>query len=174
MAQIHDAHTYTTRAYIARVRILKNKYLPSIVVDKNLDVVKPQTHSKLLEQKTLRTSQKQIDVLKKQILELEERLESLEFQSNVPTSRNKIEIAIKDIFSQMSTIVNVYSRPTQSGLVLIVGHNSEDISNPLRQTQQGIVELEEKFPNIDFDPWILHLKEIQDEHIHLSKLIFNK
>ena len=164
-----------TRAYIIRAKILKKKYLPSISTNKkNLDESEPQTHNTLVKQKILRTDQKQIGILKNQILELEKRLETLEFQSNVPTPRNTIEIAVKDIFSEMSTIVNVYSRPTQSGLVLIVGHNSEDISNPLHQTQQGIVELEEKFPNIDFDPWILHLKEIQDEHIHLSKLIFSK
>ena len=164
-----------TEAYLAKARFLQKKYRPSTEFRiENSEVVKPQMHKELSEQKILQTIQKQIDVVRGQLLELEERLESLEFQSNAPTSRNEIEIAVKDIFSQMPTIVSVYSRPTQAGLVLIVGHNSEDISNPFRQIQQGIVKLEKKFPNVDFEPWILHLKEIQDEHLHLSKLIFKK
>ena len=164
-----------SKALIAQAKFLQKKHFFSIEFGiKDLEMVKPQLHKELLEQKTLQTIQKQIDVVRGQLLEMEQRLESLEFQSNVPTSRNKMEIAVKDIFAQMSTIVRVYSRPTQSGLVLIIGHNSEDISNPLRQIQQGIVRLKKKFPNVDFDPWILRSKEIQDEHLHLSKLIFKK
>ena len=98
---------------------------------------------------------------------------ALGLKLNTPDSA-KIEALVKKIFAEMPTIKSVYSRPTQSGFALITIHNSKTISNAIDQIQPGFAKLENEFPDVYFEPCILHSREVQKEHLQQSKMIFKR
>lgn len=104
---------------------------------------------------------------------LEHEFRALELKLSTPDSA-KVEALVKKIFSEMPTIKSVYSRPTQSGFALITIHNSKTISNAIDQIQPGFAKLENEFPDVYFEPCILHSQEVQKEHLQQSKMIFKR
>ena len=104
---------------------------------------------------------------------LKHELRALELKLNMPDSA-KVEALVKKNFSKVPTIRSVYSRPTQSGFVLITIHNSKTISNAIDQIQPGFAKLENEFPDMHFELCVLHSQEVQEEHLQQSKMIFKR
>ena len=119
------------------------------------------------------SQERQIDLLNRRQHEIERRVSALEYESNM---RNPIEIEAlaKKIFAEMPAIKSVYARPTQSGFVLITIHNSETISNVIEQIQPGFAKLEDEFPDMYFEPRIIHSSDVQEEYLQQSKMIFKR
>lgn len=109
-------------------------------------------------------------------LALESRMDSLEFTSNTVINNkiDKIEEFTNKIFSKINIIKDILYRPAPSGLILIVIHDSDDLSEVLDDTQKGIFQLEEAFPTIYFEPWILHISEVTNEHLNQSHSILER
>ena len=129
------------------------------------------------QQKTVTPLEDEVHLLKDQHFALESRVDSLEFKSNISPIQDKIgriEDFTNKIFSEIPIITNVSYRPSSSGLTIIVIHNSDDVSNAIDQIQKGISKLEEAFPNIYFEPWVLHITEVRNEHLQQSKTIFQR
>ena len=112
------------------------------------------------------------------IISFSERLHELERRvgvlENTPNTQStvRIEHIVKKIFSEISIIEKMYIKPMQSDFMLVIVHNANTLSNALDHIQPGLDELEDEFPNLYFDPWILRPNEIHTGHIEQSKLIF--
>ena len=115
----------------------------------------------------------QIELLHRRSHEHERRILDLEYKLNISTP-DKIINSIRKIFSKIPIIESVYSRSTQSGFILVTIYNEGNISDALKQIQQGFIKLEDEFPNTYFEPWILHLTEVQNEHLLQSTMIFKR
>lgn len=83
-----------------------------------------------------------------------------------------LEFPIKQILSKIPVVKNVYAKPIQNGFLLTIVYESETISDAVKQIQPGLSELEDAFPDTYFDPHLLHLNNVQEEHLQLSALIF--
>ena len=115
----------------------------------------------------------EIMLLKRRITELERRVDTLQSMSDAqPSDRTKS--LIKKIFSKVPIIKKIYTKPEQSGILLIIVHNSETISSAIDHIQPGLDKLEVELPDLYFDPWILRPNEIYEEHLQQSKLIFER
>lgn len=115
----------------------------------------------------------EISLLNQRIHELERRVDTLESMSDTqPPART--ESLIKRIFSEVPIIKKIYTKPAQSGFLLIIVHSSKTISSAIDHIQPGLDKLEVEFPDLYFDPWILRPNEIYEEHLQQSKLIFER
>ena len=115
----------------------------------------------------------EFSVLKHELRALKHEFRALELKLNMPDSA-KVEALVKKNFSKVPTIRSVYSRPTQSGFVLITIHNSKTISNAIDQIQPGFAKLENEFPDMHFELCVLHSQEVQEGHLQQSKMIFKR
>ncbi|MCE9616813.1 MAG: hypothetical protein K8Q88_00405 [Nitrosarchaeum sp.] len=121
--------------------------------------------------------EEEVHLMSDRQLALESRVESLEFKSNIASIQDKItkiEDFTNKVFSDIPIIVNASYRPSSSGLIILLIHNSDDVSSAIDQIQKGIFKLEEAFPNIYFEPWVLHVTEVQNQHLKQSKTIFQR
>lgn len=108
--------------------------------------------------------------MSQKLKQLERRISVLEHLSNA--THDKIEQAIKRIFSSICTIKEIYIKPTESELLLTLIHDSEYISVAIEQAQPGLIMLEDEFPNVYFDTRFFHLNEVPDVNELQSKLVF--
>ena len=115
----------------------------------------------------------EISLLSRRVHELERRLDKFESVLDIPPLAGA-ELLIKKVFSEIPTIKKIYTKPTQSGLLLIMIHGSKTISDAIGRIQPGLDRLEDEFPDLYFDPWILRPNEVHDEHLQQSKLIFER
>ncbi|NIP62003.1 MAG: hypothetical protein GWN01_08985 [Nitrosopumilaceae archaeon] len=108
---------------------------------------------------------------------LESRLDSLEFQNNIMPLKDKIEKVesfIEKLFNENENITNVSYSPSKEGLTIKIIHNFEDTIDAIKETQKYISKLEEAFPGIYFEPWILHTSEVRPEHLEKSKTLIQR
>lgn len=82
-----------------------------------------------------------------------------------------IEKVISTSFSSISNIQKVSYIPQKEGWKLIIIHNLEDKAEALNQIEEKILEIEQILPNMDFEPWILHLSEVEPHHTIGAKTI---
>lgn len=113
----------------------------------------------------------EISSLSRRLHKIERRVDELENASSTQ-SAVRIEPTVKKIFSEIQIIKKMYIKPMQSDFMLIIVHNAKTLSNALDHIQPGLDELEDEFPDLCFDPWILHSNEIHEGQLQQSKLIF--
>lgn len=144
----------------------------------------PQNYRVSLQDLTLQEHKKkepslidEVHTIKDRQLALESRVDSLEFKTNISPIQNKIdkiEEFTKRVFFDIPIIVNISYKPSSSGLILLAIHNSDNISNAIDQIHKGISKLEDAFPTVYFEPWVLHITEVQNQHIQNAKTIFQR
>ena len=111
-----------------------------------------------------------IDELNKRLRDLQQRVTKLERPSTEHTIA-KFVVPIRNIFSKIPIVKNVYIETTQSGLLLTITYNTEIISDAVRQIQPELIKLEDAFPDTYFDPRFLHINEVQEGDVRQATLI---
>jgi len=117
---------------------------------------------------------------------LNRKLESLNLVSTTKDTSNfvvsadiskyklNIEVIEKVISTSLSTIPNIQKVsyiPQKEGWKLIIIHSIEDRAEALNQIEEKILEIEQILPNMDLEPWILHLSEVDPHHAIGAKTI---
>lgn len=112
-----------------------------------------------------------INLLSKRIHILEKRFHEFErfTDSQLPV---RVEFLIRKKFSDVPIIKKIYVKPTQSDFLLVIVHNAKTISDAIGYIRPRLDEIEDEFPDLYFDPWILRPNEIQEEQLRQSKLIY--
>lgn len=118
-------------------------------------------------------SELDIGLLNQRLHEVERKINILQDKLNIRDSSD-IEIIVKQTFIRMPTIKGLHIRSTQSGFILIVIHNSKTISDAIGQIQPRLAKLEDEFPDVYFEPRIIHSRDVQEEQLRHSKTIFKK
>ena len=133
--------------------------------------------SSSLETGHIQPLEKTVKELKDKCMVLESRVESLEFQNNISPIKNKIdkiEEFLATVFGEVLNITRLYYTPTSDGLTLIIIHTFDKTSEALPEIRKCIFRLKQVYPEIFFEPWVLHTSEIKAEHLYGSKNVFGE
>lgn len=109
--------------------------------------------------------------------DVESRLEDVSFKVNITPLKDKIdrvENYITKTFSDISYIKHISYSPITDGLGVMIVHESDDKVEALNQIEKRLSTLEEAFPDIYFEPWVLHISEINAEHLKNMKTVMQK
>jgi len=85
-----------------------------------------------------------------------------------------IEKIISDSFLQLPYVKQVSYVQHGDEWRLIVVHDSENHEEAFDKIEEKIIELEEKLPELDIEPWILHSSEVESRHLTNAKAILEK
>ncbi len=95
--------------------------------------------------------------------------------SQAPASDVKqIDLTIHELFGDMNCIRHVCYSNVEEKYRLIVIFKDEDFESAFTAIDNKIIELEKLLPNIDIEPWILHVSEVHPDHLINTKTIFKK
>jgi len=111
-----------------------------------------------------------IAMLTNRCSELELQVSELKHRSGAPPYREAANLAGR-VFSGMRAVTGVSYRKAVSGMTLIIVHEADNITDVLDQIQEGVARLEEEFPDMHYEPWVLNTTEVQKEHIQHSTVI---
>jgi len=111
-----------------------------------------------------------IDMLASRCSELELQVSELKRRSGAPPDREVADLAGR-VFSDIQAVTGVSYRPEPSGMIFVIVHEANNITDVLDQIQEGVAMLEEEFPDMHFEPWVLHTTEVQKEHLRHSAVI---
>jgi len=105
------------------------------------------------------------------------KIEDLEFQINISKFReriDKVEDFVSKLFAVVNKIRNVSYQPTEEGLRIIVIHEFEDRIEVIEQTEKIFRQIEDTFPEIHFEPIILHLDEFESDSLKKTRTILQR
>ena len=126
-----------------------------------------------------------VKVLSKKIKKLEikvvthdSKIEELDFRTNlIPFTDNIDDILeyLQTELSEIKYIQNVSYVPVDGSTIeIIIVHSLEDRVTALQSIRKKVLNVRIAFPDIHFNPILLHTSEVQSDHTHGTKQIFQK
>ena len=89
-----------------------------------------------------------------------------------------IEDKIKNTFSDIDIIKEIYIRPSPRQFLIILIHDPESISIMVEKTTQCLSKFEDEFPDVYFETWDISTKDMDTRRREIetrdSKLIFKR
>ena len=118
---------------------------------------------------SIKTLAKKIRVLERKISIQGSLIDELEFKANLTPHEEKIDEILNcasGMFKGMDFVTKLYYIPLDDGtLEMIIIHNLDDRVKALELTQEKIIGIENVFPSTPFQMLLLHVSEVQPEHL---------
>ena len=136
----------------------------------------PKTSTKLQDDLNLLT--KKVQTLETKVYSHDTMIEELEFRTNlVPFEKNLNDILgyVEKDLKDLDFIVNLYYSPLEENtLEIVIIHNLPDRVKALGLVRKKLVNMRNAFPEVNFQPLLLHKDEVQPDHLMGTKQIIQK
>lgn len=123
----------------------------------------------------LKTLTKKVKTLEIKVTSHDSMINELEFRTNLIPFADNIDDILRYLQKELSDIDYIQSvsyAPLDEGSIqIIIIHKSEDRVLALQSIRKKVLNVRKAFPDIQFEPVLLHISEVQPDHVAGTKQI---
>lgn len=126
----------------------------------------------------VKTLHKRVKKLENKSVTQDSQINELKFRTNLVPFANNIKDILGHLRKELDEIDYVqsvsYTPLDEGSLEILIIHKSEDRVLALQSIRKRVLNVRKAFPDIQFEPVLLHISEVQPDHIAGTKQILQK